>query len=161
MLRGLAFGEHLTENWSLLACWATGLLGAWPAGPERALLRRQLRGANFGRSQELGQHRENPYIASSVWGIKTQKITTHTIFSPALHRMSLGIVSRLSSCQQLHTLQVRGVIERERATTWSESKVQLPRPTEQQPGLSIGHGLAFCDVLPAQYPGPPGEDCQA
>ena len=39
------------------------------SGTAPAQLRGSARGTNLGRSQELGQHRENPISVNTVWGM--------------------------------------------------------------------------------------------
>ena len=56
-----------------LAGEGCGSEGAFSAAAP-AQLAGSSRGTKCGRSRELGQHRENPDIASSVWGIKFDQL---------------------------------------------------------------------------------------
>ena len=50
------FGGDINVD-CIFTATSAGLLGSWPTGPERALLRGSPRGTKCGRSRELGQHR--------------------------------------------------------------------------------------------------------
>ena len=63
--------EGLMTGWLVMAVARGGREEFSAAAPRRS------RTTNSGRSRELGQHRENPYIASSVWGILVQNQFKH------------------------------------------------------------------------------------